>query len=146
MTAGLEILSSRITNPFFSFSSGGIDVVTLLIPDFAALRWIELEPWHELKDGEERSENAEDGPKASWKLRSVSAAVGLDGAEVTRVVDQRIFEGAPLRIGLSDIILLGTLTYRPSAEPAEGGSEAPEPKPESVGRIQKQRLRLKQMY
>ncbi len=101
-----------------AFSSGRIDGVTMLIPDFEALRWIELEPWHELKAGESQ----EDGPKASWKLRRVTASVGMDGAEVTRVVDQRIFEGTPLRIGLSDIILLGTVTYDPAEE--EQASEA----------------------
>ena len=110
-----------------AFSSGGIDVVTMLIPDFSSLRWIELEPWHELTASDQT-----EGPKASWKLRSVAAAVGLDGAEVSRVVDQRIFEGTPLRIGLSDIMLTGVVTYHPTAEDQADGTEAPELKPETT--------------
>ena len=119
-----------------AFSSGRIDVVTMLIPDFASLRWIELEPWHELKENEQPS-SEDEGPKASWKLRSVAASVGLDGAEVSRVVDQRIFEGTPLRVGLSDIILLGTATYRPAQEQAEGesGGNTPPPEPDDTTQL-----------
>ena len=114
-----------------AFGAGAEDTVRLMIPDFGELRWIELEPWHE--DEYEEPQWSGDGPAepkdnpASWKLDSISAAVGLTGRPVSRKVDQRILEGEPLRIGLSDVLLRGTVTgAQPKAEGAEGIA-APQP-------------------
>ena len=120
-----------------AFAAGAEDTVRLMIPDFGELRWIELEPWH--RDENEEPRWSGDGPAepkenpASWKLYSISAAVGLTGRPVSRTVDQRILEGEPLRIGLSDVLLRGTVTGTPPK--AEGAEEGFEPQTETGEKI-----------
>ena len=99
------------------FSAGSMDTVRMLIPNMAELRWIELEPKSEHK--EETAEGT--ASMASWKLRQVSASVGLEDRSVTRVLDQRIMEDAPLHIVFSDIVLVGTVYV------AEAGGDLSQP-------------------
>ena len=116
-----------------AFASGAEDDVSLLIPDFSELRWIELEPWHDLKEGEsvQRSGSGteQNTNLSTWKLYSVTSSLGLNGREQIRVTDQRIVEGTPLRIGLSEIMLLGVVTHKTAAaaELDENAAEASVP-------------------
>jgi len=82
------------------FKAGGTDTVRLLIPNFDELRWLEFEPV---------SASGTSSGAATWKLASVSASVGVDGRAVTRTVNSLIIEGEPLRVGMAEIILYGTL-------------------------------------
>ena len=89
------------------FVSGGTDLLRMLIPEFSELRWVELEPLP--KSGGASSEGENVVSLASWKLGSISAAVGVSGRSIDKTVDQRIMESKPLRIGFSDIVLMGTV-------------------------------------
>ena len=98
------------------FASGSLDTVKMLVPDMAELRWIELEPVSVNADGTVDAETM-----ASWKVRQVSAFVGLEERGITRTVDQRVLEGVPLHVGFSDIVLLGTVYV------AQDGGDLSEP-------------------
>ena len=112
------------------FSAGAEDTARLMIPDFSQLRWIELEPWHEDKNAEiqwsgDAPTQSPENP-SSWKLSGISATVGLNGKPVSRVVNQRIVEGSPLRIGLSELLLRGTVTITPPGTEGTEGGAAPQ--------------------
>ena len=98
------------------FASGSQDTVRMLVPDMAELRWIELEPVSVKADGSVDAETM-----ASWKVRQVSAYVGLEERGITRTVNQRVLEGEPLHVGFSDIVLLGTVYV------AQDGGDLSEP-------------------
>ncbi len=80
------------------FAAGGTDVVQMLIPGLAELRWIEFEPWHDTGD-----------TPASWKLEQLTAKLGLDGTTIAKTLNQTIVEGTPLHIGLATVLVAGDL-------------------------------------
>ena len=98
------------------FASGSVDTIKMLVPDMTELRWIELEPVSVNADGSVDTESM-----ASWKVRQVSAFVGLEERGITRTVDQYVLEGEPLHVGFSDIVLLGTVYV------AQNGGDLSEP-------------------
>ena len=120
------------------FAAGGTDTAVLLLPDFGELRWVELEPWHELTESEELQQEVQidaglqpgvdETRLATWKLRSLTAKVGLDGSEIYRLLDQRVLEGEPLHVGLSEILLLGTVTYAQAETVSPDSTAQPEMK------------------
>lgn len=87
-------------NTTSGFQAGDTNHVRLLVPELSELRWVELEPLSE----------TESIVSATWKLQDLSAMLDLSGLTVSRVVDQLIVEGTPLRISLADILLAGTVS------------------------------------
>ncbi len=84
-----------------SFKAGGRDVIQMLIPGLAEARWVQLEPWSEDSDG---------STLASWKLDKLTATTGVEGREVVRTVDTRIIEDSPVKVFLTDVILVGNVS------------------------------------
>ena len=127
------------------FAAGGTDRIRLLIPELEELRWVELEPLSESGGASSAAETGTDAGTetgepapagtgtaqpalpASWKLESLTAAVGINGDGVTKTVNQRITEGKPLKINLSDITVLGTLTAEAPRTETEGVPQSAEP-------------------
>ena len=99
------------------FTAGGTDELRLLMPEFGELRWIELEPLSE-RGTEPEAEGGES--LASWKLDSLTAAVGVNGRGVTKAIGQRIMEHEPLRIMLADVIVIGTAKVKSGEVPEQG--------------------------
>ena len=100
------------------FESGGTDVVKLMVPELADLRWVEFDP-----------QRGEGSSIATWKLESVSASTGAEGREVSRTVDTLIIEDEPLRVHIADILISGSVNvYDPtdvkeSTQTVNSGSE-----------------------
>ena len=94
------------------FQAGDTNHIRLLVPDLSELRWVELEPLSETVSI----------VSATWKLQDLAAMLDLSGLTVSRVVDQLIVEGTPLRISLADILLAGTVSIVTS--PADRGNVA----------------------
>ena len=93
-----------------SFKAGGRDVIQLLVPGLAQARWVQLEPWSETGDSD---------TLASWKLDKLTASTGVEGREVVRTVDTRIVEDSPVKVFLTDVILVGNvnvLTPQPNGK------------------------------
>ena len=90
------------------FEAGGKDYIRLLVPGLEEARWIELEP----VDNDESK-------LATWKLARLTATTGLDGRPVTRNVNTQIIEEDPLRVVLTDVILLGNVEVIRKAEEGE---------------------------
>ena len=96
------------------FEAGGTDVVSLMVPEMAELRWIEFEPL--------RNTSATSNSVATWKIASVSASTGYDGRVTTRTVNQLVTEGDPIHIGFADILISGevkTFTTNEKGETVE---------------------------
>ena len=82
-----------------AFTAGSTVHLRVLVPDVEELRWIELEPV-----------NGSDGVTATWKVDSVSSMTDLSGVTLTRVVNQTVQAGAPLRVSLAEILLSGLIS------------------------------------
>ena len=95
-----------------AFKAGGRDLIRILVPGLVDTRYVDLEPWDEADT------------LASWKLDRLTATTGVDGRSVVRNVDQRILEESPVRIFLSDVIMIGTVSVlTPQGEDEEPISE-----------------------
>ncbi|MCR4725412.1 MAG: hypothetical protein K5772_08260 [Clostridia bacterium] len=81
-----------------NFAAGSVDTVRMLVPGMMELRWIELEP-----------AGTGDTP-ATWRLKKLSAGVGIDGTQTVRNLDTRIVQGEPLHVSLADILMKGIVT------------------------------------
>ena len=94
-----------------SFKAGGTDMIRLLVPGLAETLYVDLEPWDEAET------------LASWKLSRVTAVTGVDGNSVVRSVNQRIMEEEPVRVFLTDVILIGTVNVLTPQEEGDPVSE-----------------------
>ena len=94
------------------FKAGGKDMIRLLVPGLVEARYVDLEPWDEAES------------LASWKLDRLTALTGVDGRSIVRNVDQRIIEENPVRVFLSDVIMVGTVNVlTPQGEDEDPVSE-----------------------
>ncbi len=98
------------------FAAGGTDTIRMLIPELAEIRWIEFEPTSDA--------GSVSGTPATWKPESISASVGVDGRAVSRNINELIIEGSPLRIGMAQVLLSGTVSL--ADETSESTSAAGE--------------------
>ena len=103
------------------FKSGGTDVVEIMIPAIKDLRWIQLEPVH--------GDDPEGTRLASWKVETVSAAIGITGRPVVRTVNKRIIEGNPVKVFVSDILVVGSVKVFPKPVKDDSGAVIPVTKP-----------------
>ncbi|MBO6159465.1 MAG: hypothetical protein J6P72_09465 [Firmicutes bacterium] len=104
------------------FTAEGTDTVELLVPGAVEIRYIELEPYITSTGSSSQSAQQQTGAQGtidptvvttSWKLHKLTAKQGLDGVEVKRVLDKRIFQNAPEQVFLADILVSGSIsTYR----------------------------------
>ena len=81
------------------FTAGSTDVVKMLVPEMADIRWIEFEP--------QKSATALPSSLATWKIRSIKAETGFDRHAASRTLDQLVMEGEPLHLSLAEILLTG---------------------------------------
>ena len=111
-TETIEDVRDYISGTGGCFQAGGTDHIRVLIPNLNELRWIELEP---LNDGTSML-------SAAWKVDTLSAMLDLSGITVSRLLNQLIVEGEPLRVSLADILLAGTVSI--ITDPTQTGNAA----------------------
>ena len=74
------------------FASGSTRTALLLVDDIVQVRWIQVEPWHEIGTD-----------AASWTLATVTAETS--GMKADRAVNTTIWEGSPLQIIMANVSL-----------------------------------------
>ena len=106
------------------FTAEGVDEVQLLVPRLASVRYIELEPHHNTTSSTSTSGTSTSPvvDLASWKIHKVVETTGVNGTPVTRILDKRVYEQAPEKIFMADIIAEGVVNVilpgQSSARPA----------------------------
>ena len=80
------------------FEAGSVDVVRMLVPGMAELRWVEFEPSHTTGT-----------TPGTWRIAKLTASSGVNGRKTVRALNQMVIEGTPIHIGLAEVLITGSV-------------------------------------
>ena len=81
-----------------NFEAGSVDVIKMIVPGMAELRWIEFEPRHTTGT-----------TPGTWRIGKLTASSGANGRKTVRALNQMVIEGTPIHIGLAEVLITGSV-------------------------------------